>query len=126
MKTRMIIIALACAVVAPVAFATQIVTAPKPHNKANPAETPAPTPIAQILVVTEFKPEEFAISVQSSPQTRAVKYLLSKKVRYVEAGTGKAVDPRKIRPGTQVRLESKTKGSHGVYRRVVVIQPERA
>ena len=125
MKTR-IIIALACAVVAPVVAFGQTVKAPKAHNKANPADTPAATPLAAIQVVTEFKVEEHAISVQSSPQTRPVKYLLSRKVRYVEAGTGKAVDPSKIRPGTQVRLEGKTKGSHGVYQRIVVIQPERA
>jgi hypothetical protein len=124
MKTKMIV-ALACIGVMPVAFG-QIVRPAKPANKANPLATPAGTPLAAIQIVTAFKPEEFAISVQSSAQTRPVKYLLSKKVHYVDAMNGKAVDPTKIRPGTRVRLESKSKGSHGVYRRVVVIQPDRA
>lgn len=96
-------------------------------QKANPLATPAATPMAPIQTVTTmFKPEEFAIEVQSTPNTRSVKYMLSKKVRYVDADSGKAVDPRKIHAGTRVRLENKTKGIHGVYRRVVVIQPDRA
>jgi hypothetical protein len=118
-----IIVALACltTLASPALAATKTTT-----KKANPLATPAPTPLAAILTVTEFKPEEFAIQVQSSPQTREVKYLLSKRVRYVDADTGKAVDPGKIRPGTRVRLEKKTKGTHGVYTRVVVLQPDRA
>ena len=122
MKSKMIVV-LACLVtLAPLSFATS----KKTTTKTDPLATPAPTPLAAIQTVTGFKPEEFAIQVQSSPQTRPVKYLLSRKVRYVDAATGKAVDPTKIRPGTRVRLESKTKGSHGVYRRVAVIQPDRA
>jgi hypothetical protein len=78
-----------------------------------------------IQTVTGFKLGEPAIEVQSTPETRPVKYLLSRKARFVDAETGKAVDPRKIHPGTRVRLESKTKGQHGVYRRVVVLQPDR-
>jgi hypothetical protein len=108
-------------------LASLTVAAPKTSSKADPLATPAATPMSPIQTVTTmFKPEEFAIEVQSTPETRAVKYKLAKNVRYVNADTGKAVDPRLIRPGTRVRLESKTKGAHGVYRRVVVIQPERA
>src|SRR5262249_23721582 len=98
----------------------------KPANKANPLATPAATPLAAIQTVTSFKPEEFAIEVQSSAQTRPVKYILSKKVRYYDALTRKAVDPKKIRPRPMVRLEGKPKGKNGVYRQVAVLQPDRA
>ena len=121
MRTR-IAAALTCAVIAAVASAAVVKAA---TNKANPLVTPAATPIAMIQTVTEFKLGEHAIQVQSSPQTQPVKYLLSKNARFVDAETGKAVDPRKIHPGTRVRLESKSKGRHGVYRRVVVLQPDR-
>ena len=118
-----IILVVACTA----ALASLTVAATKPSSKADPLATPAATPTAPIQTVTTmFKPEEFAIEVQSTPETRSVKYMLAKNVRYVDATTGKAVDPRKIRPGTRVRLESKTKGAHGVYRRVVVLQPDRA
>jgi len=109
------------------ALASTTVAATKASSKADPLATPAATPTAPIQTVTAtFKPEEFAIEVQSNPDTRSVKYKLAKNVRYIDADTGKAVDPRKIHAGTRVRLESKTKGEHGVYRRVIVIQPERA
>ena len=107
-------------------LASLTVAATKTSSKADPLATPAATPMAAIQTVTTFKPEEFAIEVQSTPETRSVKYKLAKNVRYVDATTGKAVDPRKIRSGARVRLEGKTKGAHGVYRRVVVLQPERA
>ena len=123
MRTR-IVIACICAALALVASAG-IVKSAGPAHKADPLATPAVTPIAMIQTVTGFKLEEHAIEVQSTPDTRPVKYLLSRKVRFVDAETGKAVDPHKIHPGTRVRLESKTKGQHGVYRRVAVIQPDR-
>jgi len=115
---------LTCAAVAAVASAA-VVKAATPTNKANPLVTPAATPMAMIQTVTEFKLGEHAIQVQSSPQTQPVKYLLSKNVHFVDAETGKTVDPHKIHTGTRVRLESKSKGRHGVYRRVVVLQPDR-
>ena len=120
MRTK-ITIALICAAFAPVASAGTA----KPAHKTDPLATPAATPVAMIQTVTNFKLGEHAIEVQSTPDTNPVKYLLSRKVRFVNAETGKAVDPRKIHPGTRVRLESKTSGRHGVYRRVVVLQPDR-
>jgi hypothetical protein len=121
MKTR-IIIALACTAIMPLAFG-QTVKPAKPTNKANPMETRAATPAQEIQTVTEFKVGEPAIQVQSSPQNKAIKYLLAKNVRFVDKD-GKAIDPHKIRPGTQVRLENKSKGRHGMYRRVVVVQTQ--
>ena len=123
MRTR-IAVALTCAAIAAVTSAA-VASATKPANKANPLETPAAPPVSVIQTVTDFKLGEYAIQVQSTPQTQPVKYLLSKNVRFVDAETGKTVDPRKIHPGTRVRLESKSKGRHGVYRRVVVFQPDR-
>jgi hypothetical protein len=121
MTTR-IAIALICTGIAFVASAGIVKSA---THKASPLVTPAATPVAMIQTVTGFKLGEHAIEVQSTPDTRSVKYLLARKVRFVDAETGKAVDPRKIHPGTRVRLESKTGGHHGIYRRVVVLQPDR-
>ena len=113
-----IVIALVCVALAPVVSG-------RTAHKADPLATPAAVPVAMIQTVTDYKLGEHAITVQSSPNTNPVKYLLARKVRYVDAETGKAVDPRKTHPGTRVRLESKTSGRHGVYRRVVILQPDR-
>lgn len=117
-----IIIALVCAAIAPLALVQTTKAAKTATNKANPLETVAPTPVAEFLTVRAFTPGQSAIEVQSTPDTRPVKYLLAKKVRFVDSA-GKAVDPAKIHPGMRVRLENKSKGKHGVYRRVVILEP---
>jgi hypothetical protein len=117
-----IIIALVCAAITPLALVQTTKAAKTKTNKANPLETQAPTPVAEFLTVTAFTAGQFAIEVQSTPDTRPVKYLLAKNVRFVDSA-GKAVDPSKIHPGTRVRLENKSKGKQGKYRRVVVLPP---
>jgi hypothetical protein len=116
-----IITVLACIAIAPLAFG-QTSTKHRSTTAQKPTETQAPTPAANIQTVTAFTRGEF-IEVQSALQTQPVKYVLAKNTVYVDAA-GKAIDPSKIRPGTRVRLENKGKGRRGVYRRVVVVQPQ--
>jgi hypothetical protein len=116
-----IIATLACAEILSLAFAQPAHARTRTTNP-NPLATPAATPASQIQTVIEFRADEFWIEVQSAPQTQPVKYLLARNVRYVDRLTGKAIDPRRITPGTRVRLENKSKGRHGKYRRVVVFR----
>jgi len=115
MRTKIIVV-LACVAIASLSFAKTAKTT------ANPLETQAPTPAAEFLTVRAFTAGQSSIEVQSTPDTRPVKYLLAKSVRFVDSD-GKALDPSKIHPGARVRLENKSKGKQGKYRRVVVLKP---
>ncbi len=92
-------IVLACAMVAPLAFAQTRTT------KTRQATT------------TQRETTEV---VQSSPDVRPVSYVLGRKVRYVDQA-GKAIDPRLIRAGTRVHLDF---DGAGAVKRVVVVEKE--
>jgi 3D (Asp-Asp-Asp) domain-containing protein len=98
------LIALACVVIVPLAFAQKSGT-----GRANTGEpVTAATPAAQIVTVTAFTPGE-SIKVSSTSVLQPVTYKLSKEVSYVDKKGGK-VDPSIIRSGTRVQIEMKGKG----------------
>ena len=98
------LIALACVVIVPLAFAQKSGT-----GRSNTGEPgTAATPTAQIVTVTEFVPGEW-IKVSPTSVVQPVTYKLSKEVSYVDA-KGRTVDPSSIRPGTRVQIEMKGKG----------------
>jgi hypothetical protein len=98
------LIALACVVIVPLAFAQKSDT-----GRSNTGEpSTAATPTAQIVTVTEFIPSE-SIKVSSTSMVQPVTYKLSKEVGYVD-NKGRTVDPSTIRPGTRVQIEMKGKG----------------
>src|SRR6266853_1308600 len=94
------LIALACVVIVPLAFAQKSGT-----GRSNTGEpgTAAATPTAQIVTVTEFTPSE-SIKVSSTSVVQPVTYKLSKEVSYVD-NKGRTVDPSSIHPGTRVQIE---------------------
>jgi hypothetical protein len=97
------LIALACVVIVPLAFAQKSAT---DRSTGEPGTTATPT--AQIVTVTEFIPSE-SIKVSSTSMVQPVTYKLSKEVSFVDK-KGKTVDPSTIRPGTRVQIEMKGKG----------------
>jgi len=123
---RRTITILACAMVAPLAFAQAKTTKTKQATTTEPATTQMTTSKVAIGTVTSFTPAKTVVTpaspivVQSSPDVRPVSYVLSKKVRYVDP-TGKAVDPSRIRPGSRVHLEFDRART---VRRVVVVEKE--
>ena len=60
------------------------------------------------------------IVVQSSPDTKAVSYMLARKVRFVDQD-GRAFDPHLIRPGARVHLGFDRRGR---VSRVTVVEKE--
>jgi hypothetical protein len=98
------LIALACVVIVPLAFAQKSGTGRS--NTGGPGT--AATTTAQIVTVTEFIPSE-SIKVSSTSMVQPVTYKLSKEVSYVDKKGGK-VDPSSIRPGTRVQMEMKGQG----------------
>jgi hypothetical protein len=97
------LIALACVVIVPLAFAQKPVTGRS--NTGQPGTAAAPT--AQIVTVAEFTPSE-SIKVSSTSVLQPVTYKLSKEVTYVD-NKGRTVNPSSIRPGTRVQIEMKGK-----------------
>ena len=107
------LIALACVVIVPLAFAQTSAT-----NRSNTGEPgTAATSTAQIVTVAEFTPGE-SIKVSSTSMVQPVTYKLSKEVSYVDK-KGRTVDPSSIRSGARVQIEMK---GQGVDR--VVVQAE--
>jgi hypothetical protein len=98
------LIALACVVIVPLAFAQKSGT-----GRSNTGEPgTAATSTAQIVTVTEFIPSE-SIKASSTSVVQPVTYKLSKEVSYVD-NKGRTVDPSSIHPGTRVQIEMKGKG----------------
>ena len=60
------------------------------------------------------------IVVQSSPDAKAMSYVLARKVRYVDKD-GRAIDPHLIRAGTRVHLDFDRRGA---VKRVLVVERE--
>jgi hypothetical protein len=125
---RRIIIVLACAIVAPLAFGQPVAkTSVVEHTgQVQRAPTQITTGAVKIGTVTAFNAglrnveSPSPIVVQSSPDTKPVSYMLAKKVRFV-AKDGRAIDPHLVRPGTRVELGFDRKGRVG---RVIVVERE--
>jgi len=108
---KRIIIVLACATIAPLAFAQTIAktSAVEHTGQVQKAPTEMTTGAAKIGTVTAFNPGQRPIEpaspivVQSSPNVKPVSYMLGKRVRFVDKD-GRAVDPHMVRPGTRVEL----------------------
>ena len=123
-------IVLACAMIAPLAFAQTRTTKTRQTTTTQPAITPATTQMTTGAVavgtVTAFTPGKTTVTppspivVQSSPDAKPMSYVLGRKVRYV-AKDGKAIDPHMIRAGTRVHLDFDRRGA---VKRVVVYEKE--
>jgi len=108
---KRITIVLACAMIAPLAFAQTIAktSAVEHTGQVQKAPTEMTTGAAKIGTVTAFNPGQRPIEsaspivVQSSPNVKPVSYMLGKRVRFVDKD-GRAVDPHMVRPGTRVEL----------------------
>ena len=108
---KRIIVALVCAMIAPLAFAQTVAkTSGVEHTgQIQRASTQITTGAVKIGTVTAFNPGQRPIEpaspivVQSSPDTKPVSYMLGKKVHFVDKD-GRAVDPHLVRPGTRVQL----------------------
>jgi hypothetical protein len=125
---RRIIIVLACAMVAPLAFGQPVAkTSVVGHTgQVQRAPTQITTGAVKIGTVTAFNAGERPIEapspivVQSSPDTKPVSYMLGKRVRFVDKD-GRTIDPHLVRPGTRVQLGFDRKGR---VSRVVVVERE--
>jgi len=119
-------IVLACAMVAPLAFAQTRTTKTQQTTTVQPATTQLSTSTTAIGTVTAFTPGQTTvvppspIVVQSSPDAKPMSYVLGRKVRYVNKD-GTAIDPHMIRAGTRVHLDFDRKGA---VKRVVVVEKE--
>jgi hypothetical protein len=123
-------IVLACAMVAPLAFAQTQTTKTRQTTTTQPAITRATTQMTTGAVtvgtVTAFTPGQITttapspIVVQSSPDAKPISYVLGRKVRYVDKD-GRAIDPHLIRAGTRVHLDFDRKGA---VKRVLVVERE--
>ena len=115
-------IVLACAMVAPLAFAQTRTTKTQQATTRQPAITQMSTSNT-IGTVISFTPGQkvvvpsSSIVVQSSPDAQPMTYVLGRKVRYVDQA-GRAFDPRLIRGGTRVQLEFDRTGA---VKRVIVV-----
>src|SRR5947207_6915310 len=118
-------IVLACAMIAPLAFAQTRTTKTRQTTTTQPAITPATTQMATGAVavgtVTAFTPGQTTVTppspivVQSSPDAKPISYVLGRKVRYVDKD-GRAIDPHLIRAGTR-RSEERRVGKESRARR---------
>jgi hypothetical protein len=108
--------ALACALIAPLAFAQTIIT-----RELITTQTIATLDSTHVMSVNNIAPGE-KIVVQTSPDTQPVTVALDKGVTYVTA-TGRPIDPSSIRPGSRVRLEFAGAGPGRGVTRVVMVNP---
>src|SRR5438876_5698250 len=123
---RRTIIVLACAMVAPLAFAQTRTTKTQQTTTTQPATTQMTTGAVAIGTVTAFTPGQTTVTppspivVQSSPDAKPMSYVLGRKVRYVDKD-GRAIDPHLIRAGTRVHLDFDRRGA---VKRVLVVERE--
>ncbi len=123
---RRTIIVLACAMIAPLAFAQTRTTKTQQATTIEPATTQMTTGAVPVGTVVSFTPGQkvvvpsTSIVVQSSPDAKPMTYVLGKKVLYVDKD-GRTFDPRLIRGGTRVHLDFDRKG---MVKRVVVVERE--
>jgi hypothetical protein len=116
---------LACVAIAPLAFGQTVAnTSDVEHTgQIQRAPTQITTGAVKVGTVRAFNPglrnvePASPIVVQSSPDTKAVSYILGKRVRFVDTD-GRAFDPHMVRPGTRVQLGFDRRG---MVSRVVVV-----
>ena len=116
--------------IAPLAFAQTRTTKTRQATTTQPVITPATTQMTTGTVavgtVTAFTPPQTTVTppspivVQSSPDAKAMSYVLARKVRYVDKD-GRAIDPHLIRAGTRVHLDFDRRGA---VKRVLVVERE--
>jgi len=109
---RGIIVVLACAMIAPLAFGQAPVanTSVVRHTgQIQDAPTQITTGAVMVGTVSAFNPGLIPVEppspivVQSSPDTRPVSYMFGKQIRFVDTD-GRAIDPHMVRAGTRVEL----------------------
>jgi len=112
--------------IAPLAFAQTRTTKTQQTTTTQPATTQMTTGAVAVGTVTAFTPPQTTVTppspivVQSSPDAKAMSYVLARKVRYVDKD-GRAIDPHLIRAGTRVHLDFDRKGA---VKRVLVVERE--
>jgi hypothetical protein len=107
--------ALACALIASLAFAQTSTTTT--GQKATSEQT-TPTPTASGAVTTTFQPGELIV-VGSEKSQDTFSYVLDKGVRYVNK-SGREIKEHLIKPGTRIHLYYEGRGETRVVNRVVV------
>jgi hypothetical protein len=113
-------IVLACILIAPLALAqTKVGQAASDRSAKGNTTQPTSASAGRVMVVNSIIPGN-RITVSATPNSRPVNYALPKDVQYVDAA-GKKIDPRAIRTGARVRIES-ISGQHPAVNRVVLIQ----
>jgi hypothetical protein len=125
---RRIAVVLVCGLMAPLASAQTVAnTSDVGHTgQIQRAPTQITTGAVKVGTVRAFNPglrnvePASPIVVQSSPDAKAVSYILGKRVRFVDKD-GRAVDPHMVRPGTRVQLGFDRRGR---VARVVVVERE--
>ena len=117
MKSK--IIALACAAIAPLAFAQTTQTGAGPTSTGE--RDIGAAPVGEISSVNEFTPGKSIKVTRSGAGTQPVVYRLAPNVRYVSEN-GSPIDPSDIQAGTRVRLDMTGAGAGLTVDRVVVIQ----
>src|SRR2546421_7299806 len=119
MKKSMLI--LACAAIAPFAFAqTSTTTTESTTTKTNPVTTEETTTTATSIdgTVTTFEPGK-TIVVRRVGVTDPISYVLGKTVHYVNKA-GRTIEASMVRPGTRVHVYYDTVGQTRTVNRVVV------
>ena len=124
--SRRITIVFVCAMIAPLAFGQPVANTSvvKHTGIIQHAPTQMTTGAVRIGSVTAFNPglrnvePPSPIVVLSSPDTKPVSYMLSKRVRFVDKD-GRAVDRHMVRAGTRVQLGFDRRGR---VSRVVVVE----
>jgi hypothetical protein len=107
--------ALACALIAPLAFAQTSTTTTEQKTSTQPT-TPPET--ASGTITTTYEPGEIIV-VGSETAHDTFSYVLDKTVRYVNKA-GKGIDEHLIKPGTRIHVYYDRTGETRVVNRVVV------
>jgi hypothetical protein len=112
------IISLACALVAPVAFAQTSTTTTEQTTTAQPATTRTETSQTSTTsgTVTTYKPGKTIIVRE---RDNPISFVLGKTVHYVNKA-GREIDRHIIKPGTRVIVHYTSAGEHRTVERVEV------
>jgi hypothetical protein len=108
---RGIIVVLVSVMMAPLAFGQPVANTSDVQHTGQIQRAPTQITTGSVIVgtVRAFNPglrnvePASPIVVQSSPDTKAVSYMLARKVRFVDQD-GRAFDPHLVRPGARVHL----------------------
>jgi hypothetical protein len=112
--------ALACALIAPLAFAQTNKTTTGQKAATQPTTTTKPTTASTpaSVIVTTYDPGKLIV-VGSESAHDTFSYLLDKRVRYVNKA-GREIDEHLIKPGTRIHVYYDGTGEARVVSRVVV------